>query len=420
MKRGFCIILCAVLLFLLHGCHAQSDPGAVGSAIWTEMPALTYGAMEYEKLQILPWNSGRTEATSYNMMAETEKGWYLLHATWLWYADKENPGNWVIVCSEPDCDHFSPGCGGRLMTSTFIVKDQRIHYIAALEDLPQYDGKEGGPVITSMSMNGKDPRLEYREEGVLIFGAGEIANYLLPDQWIAAASALDPQGNTVVSAFRVTEDGSQQFYRDENGPENISILAAKNVYSLYGDKYLCCSFLDETGNKIFRFEGDTLIERNVDGLPLKGGYLSGNILRCFRPNDGYYDIDLDSGQEIRLSDAQFANSYCVILLPNCILESTLLYPVSTQGRTEKMHHTVSVYDGTQWRSVLLPPELEQAGKDFYITVQAVTSNGILLACRDSKTSYKTTGTVYYHITLTDEPLVAEYWTEILLPYVEKE
>ena len=91
MKR-FLIGLSAILLLLtvFSGCDAEEKaPAPIGSAVWETMPQLTYGTMEYEKLAILPWNSGRCEATSYDTLAETNQGFYLIDASnRLLYADK--------------------------------------------------------------------------------------------------------------------------------------------------------------------------------------------------------------------------------------------------------------------------------------------------------------------------------------------
>ena len=379
------------------------------------MPALDYGMMAYEELDVLSWSDGRTEATSYNMMAETENGWYLLYASWLWYADKSDPNHWVILCSKPECNHMTSDCSGNVSSNGFIIKDQRIYYIGVPDDVPQYNSNKSGRVILSVSLNGNDRKMEYIEDALMLSGGGSVADYLLPDQWLVASSALDSAGNIVTKAFRITPENSELFFTAKNGPEFISISGAKNTFTLYGDKYFFCNFLDNTGSRIYRFQDEVLIHKDVEGLPLRGGYISENVLRCFRTNDGYYDIDLSNGQETRLSDPQLNDSYSAIILPNCIVESTLLYPISTASRTNGMSHKIVIFNGVDWQNVTLPAELEHAANSFYITVQAVTSEGILLACRDSNTVYKTTGTVFYYINLAEEELTAEYWTEIILP-----
>ena len=75
MKKLLTILLALVLLISASGCaEEEKAPAPIGSEVWETMPQLSYGVMEYEKLQILPWNSGRCEATSFYRMAETETG----------------------------------------------------------------------------------------------------------------------------------------------------------------------------------------------------------------------------------------------------------------------------------------------------------------------------------------------------------
>lgn len=62
-------------------------------------------------------------------MLETETGYYLIHNTMLFYADKSDLSRWVPVCAKPDCQHNDSGCyavlvdriwmsGGRLFAAT--------------------------------------------------------------------------------------------------------------------------------------------------------------------------------------------------------------------------------------------------------------------------------------------------------------
>ena len=70
------LALTCVTMLLLSGCHiGEEAPGITESQEW-EVPQLNYGVLEYEKLEVLPWYSGRMEATSFNRMAETELGYY--------------------------------------------------------------------------------------------------------------------------------------------------------------------------------------------------------------------------------------------------------------------------------------------------------------------------------------------------------
>ena len=150
---------------------------------------------------------------------------------------------------------------------------------------------------------------------------------------------------------------------------------------LYGVQGENAYINDFTGSSLFyRVAGDTLEPVDLSGLETGGAYLAGNVLRCFKQNDGYYDVDLTTREEIRLADARMENSHCQIVLPNCIVESTLLTGLSLKDRTEGMTHALEIFDGENWHSVTLPPELKDAEENVFIYVTAVTSDSILFQC----------------------------------------
>ncbi len=421
MKRRITFILIYTILAFVcaSGCHTNETVGAMGSEVWTEAPKLTYGVLESEKLEILPWNSGRCEATSCGMMAETENGYYLIYGSWLWYADKGQLDRWIILCGKPDCTHLEGDCNGFVSSSGFHVRDREILFAGQSSEVPDAPKSNGnGLILISMDPDGTNKKTAYDPAVTGWSVEGSTANLLLPDQWLIAATELDTSGRIHAKIYCITETGSKQILDVDDGPGIVTLFGAKNIFSLYGDKYFCCNLLDDTGTRIFRVEDGKILSHGVAGLPTRGGYLSGNTLRCFRPGDGYYDIDLVSREEIRLGDAQLENSYSAVVLPNCILESTLLFPVSTENRMESMEHSATIFDGESWRNVELPEQLRYASESVYITVQAVTADGILLACRDSKTVYKTTGTVFYYISLQAEELAARYCAEVVLPKPE--
>lgn len=131
MKKTICTLIALLVVFLpLTGCLEQAGSrGAMGSEIWETMPQLTYGEMEYEKLQVLPWNCGRCESTSFSTMAETEKGYYtFFDIPVLQYADKANLNFWIPVCAKPVCRHTDSYCPARLASNSFVTRNDRIYY----------------------------------------------------------------------------------------------------------------------------------------------------------------------------------------------------------------------------------------------------------------------------------------------------
>ena len=150
-------------------------------------------------------------------------------------------------------------------------------------------------------------------------------------------------------------------------------------------------------------------------MNLLGSYISGDTLRFFRSGEGYYDRNLESGEEIFLAPACLENSESCVLLPNCIIESTLLFPASRENRTPGMEHSLVYFDGECWCEVQLPKELKQAGSSVILTPLAITSDSILFYCMDSTPTSATYSVKLYYISLNAEEKTLEYMATIVTP-----
>lgn len=386
-KNNIIYILYLILLLLvLSGCHknelAGNTLGTTDEAVasWEGSSTLTYGQAKTETLQTAAWNSGRSESTSYNTLAETENGYYFMFSSWLYYADKSDLSNWVVLCNKPACAHTDERCKGKIYSNAFCIREQKLYRTGNTAFYHQlYQGKGQGALFIESNLVGEDTQIAYVPEYAVTTSNVAGADCFLGDQWVFFAVDLDNAGITHVRGISVSEEGTRIFWEQEGDITSLSLMGAKNMFSIYGDKYFCCSLLDSTNAKIYRVEDGTLAEIDVSGLPVKGSYLSGQTLRCFRQNDGYYDIDLNEKEEKRLMDARLKNSYCTAILPNCIVESTLLYPESVDGRISGMQHSMEIFDGESWHTVELPLELKNAAKNTYLSVRAVTSDGIWLS-----------------------------------------
>ena len=151
---------------------------------------------------------------------------------------------------------------------------------------------------------------------------------------------------------------------------------------------------------------------DISQLPAKYGYLSGDTLRYFQMNDGYYDINIKTGDKVKLADAQLENSFASIVLPNCILESTLMaYNANNSADfyTEGMAHEMRLFDGQKWHSVALPDNLVNTGGKIQMRIAAVTSDKIILTFVDFEVSNRITH--YYYIDLNADMLSMVYMME---------
>jgi len=156
-------------------------------------------------------------------------------------------------------------------------------------------------------------------------------------------------------------------------------------------------------------------------LPSWGCYVSNGIARGFDHREGYYyDKNLETGEIIPLADAQIENSFGCVVLPNCILESTLLRSFSTEFRDPDTPNTMKIFDGKHWRDVSLPAELQQARSNDYLEIIAVTSDRILLSFRNTNTYTYQTGYLseIYSISLNEENLQVKHCAQISVPTQE--
>ena len=107
----------------------------------------------------------------------------------------------------------------------------------------------------------------------------------------------------------------------------------------------------------------------------------------------------------------------MIVLPNCILESTLLSMEARDYRTQEMQHSMLLYDGQSWRSVALPPELLQAGQTECLFVHGVSSDSIFRRWFGRFPNAGDPLATFYRIDLTAEELTLEYCGQVFEPSV---
>lgn len=413
----FISYLCLAAL-LLAGCSKQeTGPGEMGSKVWEEMPALTYGVLESDPLGVLSWNSGRCEATAKYEMAETENGYYLKLSGYLYYADKKDLKKWVVLCSQPECNHMDIGdCSARFDSRGFVVDENRIYFTEDSFCYPHlYTGRGQGTVLLQMAADGTDMELAYVIEDAMMTGVGSGSNILTPEHWLSLTLSMDKEGNTDIRFFRVTNTGLHMIPLDTvSNVQSTPVLITAGAYGLNGDEAFFCNVLSNTGMSYYRFINNKLEEVNLQGLDLTGSYLSGNTLRVFRPNDGYYDIDLTTREEVFLTPARLENSMGYIFLPNCIIESTLFMD---EGRKEDITHSMEMFDGEKWRAVKLPLNLVNAGVSESLFVRGITSDGVILTLENNALDDYITPV--YRIALDSEELVMEYYGEIVEPHDEE-
>ena len=381
MKRIYRLIaLLGIAALLLGGC-GEKKPEPAGK-LWENAPTLTYGVMETEKLTVLPWDSGRAEFTSDYALAETETGYYaatMLNV--LYYADKAAADNWLPVCNEPDCDHSrNVDCNAKT-SHFFLIKDGRIYFEVSHIAGSLESGTKAGKVLYSMAPDGSDRKIAYTLEDAMVAGGeGSINTLLTPQHWLYAVQEMQTDGSFKVRFFRVTENGATEYPVNSKDPQSQQLAWLMSIRpNVYGDSYFMAPMGEDGAAIACIFEGEELKTLDLSSViigPYLGGYISGDTLRYFRQNDGYYDHNILSGEEVKLTDARLENSGAYMVLPNCILETTIY---SGWEKNELLaEHQMELFDGERWCSVTLPRELKFPTKGVDLSVLGVTSDSILL------------------------------------------
>ena len=218
------LALACMFMFLLSGCQIGGKaPGITESQVWETMPALTYGEMQYEKLSVLPWYSGRTEATSVNNWAETEEGYYAVHIWNLLYADKADLENWVPVCNNPGCRHDAEHCSAYIAYQQFLIQDGRIFIVQDSYGLQEYYSGDMGFLLMSIDRDGSNKKLEYAfERQDPSSTARSIIANISNQGFFYCEYVLNTDGTHTRYLYRVNAGGAETVLKTDTGDEYIS------------------------------------------------------------------------------------------------------------------------------------------------------------------------------------------------------
>ena len=403
-RKWTCLLL-AFLCLTLTACQEEVPISTDPIYTWDSIPQLTFGVLESDPLEVLPWYSGRTEISSNNKMAETELGFYLTYDfSNLIYADKVNLNNWVYLCGQPDCKHgYAVGCHSAVDEEWAFLKNGRLYFSEMTGFSPHlYKTMGAGNIFVSTLPDGTDKRLEYVCEESLLFTGGRTKSEKIGDRWIKALSSVDEQGNEYDKFFIVDDRGGREIQGPGTYGNNSSLYTAYTLCRLRGEPLILFGSYDAPG--VYRLVEDSFVPVNVTQDDLWNGYLSGDILRFSRKGDGYYDYNTVTGEKVKISDTYFDQGYGNILTPNCILE---------YEQREKIRH-MALFDGQTWREVALPPEI--SGDETKVpSILALTSDSILLTVRNPdiiSNEYVPPTYDLYRIPLGEESLRLEYCGKI--------
>ena len=408
MKHSIIAWLCVAVLFL-GGCSKDDVPIVTAKY----QSALSYGVFEADQLAVLPWSSGRAESTMNHTMAETENGYYIVYSNYLYYADKADLMQWVLVCNKPNCDHYVNGgwCNAYNEENWVVLREDRLYFAEATGEFPIPVNSNGsGNIIVSTALDGTDKKFAYAIEDALMLSGGTAGGHLIGNQWFYEKGEIDAWGTIESRLFVLDAEGEWEIDVPDGAVPNVEQPFV--VAFLRGDAYFGCKSI--SNQKYLKFQDDQLVGFDKKYVPETGGYISGTTLRIFKEDKGYFDIDVTTGKQVKVAENRLKDSTGMILAPNCVVESTL-FSFNRKNRTEA--GAIEVFNGESWRSVQLPEEWQNPGTDHWLHVLGITSDSIWIYGRNEEDFYGGWGypSDLYRIPLDKEELVMEYCFTFPIP-----
>lgn len=379
MKKFFCVLAILLLFLSAAGC-SEERPQEI--PVYTE-PVFTPGVLQSDVLAVEEYNFDRMNNTANGDYLESESGYYVYWWGNLFYAEKSNPDAWYYVCSDPSCQHRAYTCSANSDGNTVWYADGKIYFNDTLSLYPQYS-KNGerleGMGLFSMAQNGNDIKLEAYYEDFTYAGSA-IQTQVIPGGYLFGGDTLLPDGSYEHIVYLYEHgNGETILYRETEEERALDIQTVSGLHKLR----ICGDFsaFSVMFTKDWNYKNTICWLRNgepafsdVSQIPVWGGYLHENTIRCFYPGDGYYDVDLLTGEKTKLADAQLTESKAMILQPNCIIETTLLNPEADVEVQE-----MRFFDGVQWHTVALPEELLNSPDDTFEVV-ALASDCVIFSVK---------------------------------------
>ena len=335
MKKFLCVMLTILLLLGASGCGEEVPQGPVTYA----KPTFTPGTMELEQLAAEPGNFDRISDTGNGDYLEIETGYYVNWAGYLYYAENTDLDTWYFVCNDPDCSH-GYGCSSFIESNSVWYSDRRIYFTTdPSQYIPTADDEGSIMALLGMELNGNNVTLIHSPE---VSSSGVMSGYFetVPGGYLFGGQFLRPDGKYDRLVFVYALEAGRKVLLQETGDDQLAdcrTICAQHALDLNGDLSVISSFFPENSNyenTLCWFQDGESMFTDISQIPVWGGYLQDNIIRCFEPGKGYYDVDLLTGERTKLADAQLENSKARILQPNSIIETTLLNPEAAVEKQE--------------------------------------------------------------------------------------
>lgn len=306
----------------------------------------------------------RCASTSQSRFVETETGYYMLRShAYLFYADKSDLTNWVLVCNEPDCNHSRTYCPAAVDSPVWF----RNGYLYFMANRSLRGRNLDGCYIVCMGPDGSDPQPIFTDPSINgNNGPTSWSDGIGKDYFIRCISAMKEDGQVTSTVVKIDADGVRELFTAEYPPPaNDSLPVPMPTGAIRGDVVIGSTIaLDGTEDLgkdgwenrrdelLYRVHGDTIAPLILtERCNRVGGYLSGDSFWHYHRNEGFYYMDLSTGEEVKIADAAYENANGFCIDGKHMIECTLsVYEYECEIETPQMRY----FDGEVWHELEVP------------------------------------------------------------------
>ncbi len=313
----------------------------------------------------------------------------------LLYADKSDLSNWIPVCNNVACEHDAGdiACNAYLGISPFWSKGNSIYYYA---DAIGYHCLDNDYIIRR-NLDGTEPKPVYTSSDYESLGLASGTCAGNEDGFLDSCVFLLEDGSWNLRIVQTGEGGAEVLYSEvfpagSSGMELPMPRIRHHAMSVRGDALIRSQIpLGEltaeekanweafTENLYYHVHDGELLPLDVpETCVIDGSYLSGNHFFHYHVNDGFYYMDLSTGEEVKIAHAAYENGNGICIDGTMMIETTMDLPtLFREGKQAQLRY----FDGKQWQELQLP---ENWTANHWFRLRAAASDRILFTVSDGR------------------------------------
>ncbi len=283
--------------------------------------------------------------TSWNRIIETEAGYYSTCGSMLRYADKSDLSNWVVVCNKPDCSHeYGTDCPAN---HCVFLEGDRLYFADDANPM------ELGWALYSMALDSSDLRMEFLIAGAEQTSGCSITQQTAGNMLCLGFAALQNDGSVTIRVIRVTSAGSEIMLEAEAEDYTCQVVT---FFDYYATDAVMVESLVYPGSEGKEYHNCRMTETEwedvsrADQYGDENGFLFGDYLYRYVPNDGYYVTQLSTNASKWQMDAQLKDAVAYRLTDQWTLETNLDRDAPPETPE------IRVFNGSEWKSVEVSKE----------------------------------------------------------------